>query len=84
MKHLKRFKDLNESMYSENCTRCGKPTNGVTTMSWFNDDVICVPCQEAEKNDPDYEDAKEAEREAIRNGNNNYSYIPNYKPIVRK
>lgn len=29
MKHLKRFKDLNESMYSENCERCGKPTNGV-------------------------------------------------------
>ena len=81
MKYLKRF---NESMHSENCERCGKPTNGITTMSWFNDDVICVPCQEEEKNDPDYEDARKAEAEAIKRGDNNFNYMPNYKPIVRR
>ena len=32
-------------------------------MSWLNDDVICIPCSEEEKNEPDYKLAKEKELE---------------------
>ena len=39
--------DMNKS----NCDRCGKSTNGTTIMSIFNDDIICMPCKEKEKQD---------------------------------
>lgn len=81
MKHLKRY---NESfgMSRENCDRCGKPTNGVTTMSMFNEDVICTTCKENEKKDPEYNAACEEEREALRRGIKDYKgAIPNYKPL---
>lgn len=82
MKHLIKFNDLNES-YSEKCKRCGNPTNYMTAFSDFNEDQICTKCKDDEKNDPDYKDAKKAEEEAIRNGDYNYSYLPNYEPIKR-
>lgn len=82
MKHLIKFNDLNESS-SEKCKRCGNPTNYMTAFSDFNEDQICTKCKDDEKNDPDYKDAKDAEIEAIRNGDYNYSYLPNYKPIKR-
>lgn len=82
MKHLIKFNDLNES-YIEKCKRCGNPTNYMTAFSDFNEDQICTKCKDDEKNDPDYKDAKKAEEEAIRNGDYNYSYLPNYEPIKR-
>ena len=81
MKHLKRFSYLNESN-NGNCKRCNN--SNWSTWSFFNDDQICAECAEYEKNDPDYADCREAEAEAIRNGDNNYHYLPNYEPIVRK
>ena len=64
------------------CDRCCESTDGVTTMSMFNEDVICMTCKQNEKNDPEYEAAVEAEHEEIRKGNTNYKgAIPNYKPI---
>ena len=83
MKHLKRFNDLNES-HIEKCKRCESPTDYKTSWSYFNGDEICMKCVEVEKKDPDYEDCRAAEAEAIKNGDYNYHYIPNYKPIVRK
>ena len=72
-------------MKRENCDRCGQPTNGSTTMSIFNEDVICMPCKKEEKNDPDYEAASQAEMQAVRNGDNNFKGVyPDYKPIIRK
>lgn len=82
MKHLKKFESF--SMHRELCDRCHKPTGGVITMSIFNTDVICMPCKEEEKNDPEYQAACDAEREAIKGGNYNFNPIPNYKPIKRK
>jgi len=71
-------------MNRENCDRCGQPTNGATTMSIFNEDVICMPCKKEEKNDPDYEAASQAEMQAVRNGDNNFKGIyPDYKPLIR-
>jgi hypothetical protein len=80
MKHLKTYESF--GMNKSICDRCGEPTNGVTTMSMFNEDVICMTCKQDEKNDPEYQAAAEAEHEEIRKGKNNYKgAIPNYKPI---
>jgi len=80
MKHLKAYESF--GMHRDNCDRCDQPTNGVTTMSVFNEDVICMNCKKEEKKDPEYGAAVEAEGEEIRKGNNNYKgVIPNYKPL---
>ena len=72
-------------MNRENCERCGQPTGGTTTMSIFNEDVICMSCKKEEKNDPDYEAASRAEAQAVRNGDLNFKGVyPDYKPIIRK
>lgn len=69
-------------MNKENCDRCEKPTGGSTTMSIFNQDVICLPCKEKEKLDPDYDAAVRADQEAIRNGDYNFPGVyPDYKPL---
>jgi hypothetical protein len=80
MKNLKTFESF--GMRRDNCDRCGQSTNGVTTMSVFNEDVICMDCKKEEKNDPEYGAAVEAESEEIRKGNTNYKgAMPNYKPL---
>lgn len=80
MNNIKSFESF--SMSRENCDRCNEKTNGVTTMSWFNTDVICMECSELEKEDPDYDAAKEYESEEVRRGNTNFKgVIPNYKKI---
>ena len=83
MKNLKTFESF--GMYRDKCDRCGESTNGTTTMSVFNEDVICMDCKKEEKNDPEYGSAVEAEYEEIKKGNTNYKgAIPNYTPIKRK
>jgi hypothetical protein len=80
MNNIKNFENF--SMRRDNCDRCGQPTNNLTMMSIFNQDVICMYCKEKEKKDPDYELAKQAEEEAVRRGDTNYpGLIPNYKPL---
>lgn len=70
--------DMNKSV----CDRCGCSTNGTTTMSMFNMDVICMDCKEEEKKDPEYEAASKAELEAVRKGVKNYQgAIPDYRPL---
>lgn len=92
MKHLKTYESFGTVhnaayrkvaiMNKSTCDRCGESTNGITTMSMFNEDVICSQCKQDEKNDPEYQAAVEAEHEEIRKGNTNYKgAIPNYKPI---
>lgn len=80
MNNLKTFEAF--GMQRDNCDRCGKSTNGSTTMSVFNEDVICMNCKKEEKNDPEYGAAVEAEREATMRGDRNYKgALPNYKPL---
>ncbi len=85
MKNLKTFEAF--GMQRDNCDRCGKSTRngrsyGATTMSVFNEDVICMDCKKEEKNDPEYGAAVEAEREATMRGDRNYKgALPNYKPL---
>ena len=80
MRNLKTFESF--GMRRDNCDRCGESTNGVTTMSVFNEDVICMDCKKEEKSDPEYVAAVEAENEEIRKGNTNYKgAMPDYKPL---
>ena len=80
MNNLKTFEAF--GMQRDNCDRCGKSTNGSTTMSVFNEDVICMDCKKEEKNDPEYGAAVEAEREATMRGDRNYKgALPKYKPL---
>jgi hypothetical protein len=67
--------DPQETMRREKCDRCNKPTNGVTTMSIFNQEVICIPCKEAEKKETGYKEAVEADLAAIRKGDYNFPGI---------
>ena len=80
MKNLKTFENF--SMRRDVCDRCGGDTNNMTTMSIFNEDVICMNCKEEEKKDPEYAAACEAEREALAKGDRNFKgAIPDYKPL---
>ena len=56
------------------CSRCGKHAR-TYKMSWFNTQMICLACQKVEEKDPRYKDAKEAERQAVMNGNYNFKGI---------
>ena len=63
------------SMYRENCDRCHQSTNGVTIMSMYNEDVICMTCKENEKKRDDYKQAVDADIAEIKNGNYNFKGI---------
>lgn len=41
----------------------------------FNTDCICMECEAAERKRPDYEAAREAERAAMRAGDQNFKGI---------
>ena len=47
----------------------------MTTGSYFNTEIICPECDEAEQAHPDYERARAVEGEAVRAGNFNYPGI---------
>lgn len=80
MMRIKKFENF--SMSRENCDRCGQTTNGITTMSIFNEDVICTDCKEKEKKDPEYLAASLSELEAMRRGDTNFKgAFPDYKPL---
>jgi len=56
------------------CHRCRKETR-TTTMSMFNEDVLCMDCKEKEKNHPKYKEACAVEAQAVKNGNYNFKGI---------
>ena len=56
------------------CERCGKETKSFT-MSMFSEEYICMECKEKERQHPDYQRARDAEHEAVKNGNMNFSGI---------
>ena len=62
------------SDWNGNCHRCGKASY-VYTMSFFNTELICQKCDDAEKADPEYKQAVEAERAEVMKGNMNYPGI---------
>ena len=58
---------------SNTCERCG--SSGTFTMSRFNTERICLACSAKEKAHPRYQEAVNAEMEAIRSGNYNFQGI---------
>lgn len=56
------------------CQRCGEETS-ITTMSYFNTQIICMECDEKERAHPDFKKAQEAEIAQVRAGNYNYEGI---------
>jgi len=70
MKHL----SLGVEHSNMNCPRCKKDTN-VHTMSMFNTQEICIPCKKIEQRHPQYDKARDAEFEQVRNGNYNFEGI---------
>ena len=53
------------------CERCSKPAT-MSTMSHFNEDMICLDCEAEEKKHPDYQRACAAELAEVLRGNYNY------------
>ena len=62
-------------MRKENCDRCGKSTEGITIMSMFNEQVICMTCKDKETKREDYKNAQDADNSEIKNGNFNFKGI---------
>ncbi|MEL7568938.1 MAG: gamma-glutamylcyclotransferase [Eubacteriaceae bacterium] len=57
------------------CSRCGKDLKNGRIMSMFNEDCICIECSDKEKEDNDYDEARCAELDAIKQGNYNFKGI---------
>ncbi len=73
------------SMRRDVCDRCKGPTDNTTTLSMFNEDVICMRCKDEEKKDPEYEAAERADYEASKAGIKNFKgALPDYTPLKRK
>jgi len=56
------------------CQRCHNETY-VTTMSYFNTQIICPQCEEDEQASPRYAEAKKAENDAASQRNYNFKGI---------
>jgi hypothetical protein len=56
------------------CDRCHEKTD-VTTMSFFNTQMICPDCEDKERSHLKFPEAKEAESRAVRNGDYNFGGI---------
>ena len=62
------------------CERCGdKPFSH--TMSRFNTQLICGPCEKKEREHPDYQRAADAELAAVKRGNYNFPGIGKPKDL---
>ena len=53
------------------CDRCHKLMES-WSMSYMNEDIICPTCKEKERMHPRYNEAKEAELDAVKKGDMNY------------
>ena len=65
---------MKEREWDGRCQRCGKPSIS-HTMSFFNTSLICNTCDEKERERDDFEDARNADEDAIRQGNHNFPGI---------
>lgn len=64
-----------EFFTKKRCDKCGGSLEHGRTMSRFNEDVLCMDCADAEKKDPEYQKAVEAELQAMRGGDYNFKGI---------
>lgn len=59
------------SEWNGHCHRCSKPST-MYTMSYLNTQLICMDCDDKEKEHPSYKDAKAKELQQVMAGNMNY------------
>jgi hypothetical protein len=57
------------------CDRCGGSLAHGRTMSMYNTDCICMKCADKERKREDYGAARDAEMNAVRNGDWNFRGI---------
>jgi hypothetical protein len=57
------------------CDRCGEDNGGMSIMSYFNTDDLCMDCEKKEKAHPEFEEALEADQRAVKAGNFNFAGI---------
>jgi len=62
---------MSDFFTKKNCDRCYGDLK-TRTMSWLNEDVICMDCSKEERNHERYKEAKEAELAEVKKGNLNY------------
>jgi hypothetical protein len=70
-------------MISNVCNRCREEVT-VTTMSYFNEDTICMECNKQERAHPDFKKAQAAEHAEVRSGNYNFGGVglpKDYVPV---
>jgi hypothetical protein len=65
---------VSDDFFTREFCKCGKHLT-VRTMSRFSPEPICPECEEAEKLDPEYQKAADAELEACRRGDYNFPGI---------
>lgn len=56
------------------CDRCGQDAT-LSTVSFFNTDILCMPCTKTEQAHPQYEEACRVEREHVLAGDMNFPGI---------
>ncbi|MBA7528387.1 hypothetical protein ES705_20570 [subsurface metagenome] len=56
------------------CPRCNTLTI-VTSMSWFNEDEVCMDCKDDEKACPNYESARSIEEAHVKAGNTRFEGV---------
>ena len=66
---------MNDKFFTQKyCDRCRKELR-VRIMSMYNTDCICLECKKKEEARDDYKMARDAEADAVRNGNYNFKGI---------
>ena len=60
------------------CHRCNKFTRE-SRCSWYNGQIICPACSEKEKLRADYQACREAESEAVKRGDFNFTFLSAWK-----
>ena len=55
------------------CERCGRQTNSYR-YSWYNEQAICLPCSDHERQRADYAQCRKAELNAVKRGDLNFNY----------
>ena len=60
---------------AKRCDRCGADLSGGRIMSMFNTQVICMACSEKERQREDYQQAVQADIDAIKRGDRNFPGI---------
>ena len=65
---------LKDRGFKMKCQRCYKETK-ITTGSYFDTAMICLPCDKIEQSHPEYASAKQTENEHVKSGDLNFKGV---------